>query len=260
MDEVQFQRDGHVATITITRPEAMNAMSGAMYEEISERLLEIDADDEIWCGIVTGSGRAFSAGADLKTMHREPAEGERPSGASWRTWRRRRFDSDIWVQKPLIAAVGGYCLAGGMELAEFCDIRIAADDAQFGAPEVKWNILHGYGALRLPRMIGSSDAMFLLLSGEFMDAREALRIGLVSKVVPREELLPAARALAERICANAPAAVRMTKELARRASEIPLDDGLRLYQEYSRLAGSMEDALEGNRAFAEKRAPLFRNH
>ncbi len=257
MDEVQFERDGHVATITITRPEAMNAMTPEMYGEITARLREIDSDDEIWCGIVTGTGRAFTAGADLKVMH-QPSTDER-SGLTWSPSRQRRFDNDLAVQKPLIAAVNGYCLAGGMELAEFCDIRIASTEAQFGAPEVKWSILHGYGALRLPGMVGMSDAMLMLLTGDFIDADEALRIGLVSKVVEPDELLPEARAIAERICANGPVAVRMTKELARRGGEVSLQDGLRLYQEFTRLVHMTEDSVEGGRAFAEKRDPEFKN-
>ena len=260
MDEVQFERsgpDGHIATITIVRPEAMNAMTPEMYREITVRLREIDEDDDIWCGIVTGSGRAFTAGADLKVMHQPSTETR--GGLPWSPWRQRRFDSDVAVQKPLIAAVNGYCLAGGMELAELCDIRIASTEAQFGAREVRWSILHGYGALRLPGMIGSSDAMLMLLTGDFIDAEEALRIGLVSKVVAPDELMDEARRIAASICRNGPVAVRMTKELALRGGEVSLQDGLRLYQEFSRLVHMTEDSVEGGRAFAEKRDPQFKN-
>ena len=255
MDEVRFEREGRVATITIERPEAMNAMTPEMYREISARLGEIDADDDIWCGIVTGTGRAFSAGADLKRMHQPTDSG---GGLAWSTSRQARFDNDMACSKPLIAAVNGYCLAGGMELAEFCDIRIASTEAQFGAPEVKWSILHGYGALRLPSMVGMSDAMRLLLTGEFIDAEEALRIGLVSKVVAPEELLPEARRMADQICANGPIAVRMTKELARRGGAISLQDGLRLYREYSRLAHMTEDSAEGGRPSPRSAPPSSR--
>ena len=139
----------------------------------------------------------------------------------------------------------------------FCDIRIADDSAQFGCPEVKWAILHGYGSLRLPGMIGLSDALWLLLSGDFVDAQEALRMGLISKVTTRDELLPTARALAGRIAANGPTAVRLTKELATRSREMSLGDGLRLYQEYSRLAFSSDDAREGIASFAERREPKY---
>jgi E-phenylitaconyl-CoA hydratase len=260
MDEVQFERGGkddRIATITIIRPEAMNAMTPAMYAEITDRLREIDSDDDIWCGIVTGTGRAFTAGADLKVMH-QPSTSQR-GGLSWSPSRQRRFDNDVAVQKPLIAAVNGYCLAGGMELAEFCDIRIASTQAQFGAPEVKWSILHGYGALRLPGMVGMSDAMLMLLTGDFIDAAEALRIGLVSEVVEPDELLPEAQSIAERICANGPVAVRMTKELARRSGEVSLQDGLRIYQEFTRLVHMTADSVEGGRAFAEKRDAEFKN-
>src|SRR5205085_12481159 len=151
-------------------------------------LREIDADDEIWVGIVTGAGeRAFTAGADLVSMH---APGADDSG--WRPVRADRFDLGLEVAKPLIAAVNGYCLAGGLELALVCDIRIASESAQFGTPEVKWDLLHGYGAYRLPQIVGLSHAMELLLTGTFIDAATALRIGLVSRVVAPDELMPAA--------------------------------------------------------------------
>ncbi|HJM76086.1 MAG TPA: enoyl-CoA hydratase-related protein [Dehalococcoidia bacterium] len=174
-------------------------------------------------------------------------------------WRQRRFDNDIAVQKPLIAAVNAFCLAGGMELAELRDIRIASTEAQFGAPEVRWSILHGYGALRLPGMIGSSDAMLMLLTGDFINAEEALRIGLVSRVVEPDDLLDEANTIATSICANGPVAVRMTKELALRGSEVSMHDGLRLYQEFTRLVHMTEDSVEGGVAFAEKRDPQFKN-
>lgn len=254
MDEVKYEVSGRIARITLHRPERMNAMTGAMYDAISDGFRAAEADREVRCIIVSGAGgRAFSAGHDLHEM------GGGRNGAPWQPYRPRRFDNGMECAKPSIAAVDGYCLAGGMELALFCDIRIASDRAQFGSPEVKWNILHGYGALRLPDIVGMSNAMYLLLTGEFIDAQTALRAGLVSQVVAPENLEATADRIAERICSNGPTAARLIKELAYRGRDVPLQEGLRLYKEYSRISSSMEDAREGNRAFAEKRPAEFKD-
>src|SRR5215472_16293776 len=211
---VQFERDGRIATITLDRPEKLNAMDREMYHEVSRRLVEIDRDSSIWVGIVTGAGdRAFTAGADLVTVHAPAAETE----PLWQASRPDRFDLAMEIQKPLIAAVNGYCLAGGLELALVCDIRIASETAKFGTPEVKWNLLHGYGAQLLPRIVGMSNAMYLLLTGQFFDATEALRIGLVNEVVSPEHLMRRTYQLAGIICSNGTMAVRITKELAMRS-------------------------------------------
>jgi E-phenylitaconyl-CoA hydratase len=251
---VRFERDGKIAVLTLDRPEKHNAMDSAMYREISDRLGEIDRDDRIWVGIVTGAGdKAFTAGADLVTVH---APGVDQPG--WRATRADRFDLGLEVQKPLIAAVNGYCLAGGLELALICDIRIASERAQFGTPEVKWNLLHGYGAQLLPRIVGMSNAMYLLLTGRFIDAHEAHRIGLVQEVVTHDRVLARAREVAEQICANAPMAVRMTKELALRSRDMNLADGVRYYQALQKTIEASEDLVEGTRAFEEKRTPSFK--
>lgn len=226
-----------IATITIDRPEALNAMSLQMYDEITSALREIDSDPNILVGIVTGTGgRAFSAGADLKQMHQSAANDGR-----WRPWRPDRWDRGLGVSKPLIAAIDGYALAGGLELALFCDLRIATPQSQFGCPEVKWNLLHGFGALRLPKIVGLTNAMMLLLTGEFIDADEALRIGLINRIVEPQKLMSEARTLADTIAERATEAVQMTKELALRSVEAPLDQNLRLYHEFmARLEGSEE--------------------
>jgi E-phenylitaconyl-CoA hydratase len=177
----------------------------------------------------------------------------------WSATRPTRFDLGLEVQKPLLAAVNGYCLAGGLELALVCDIRIASEKAKFGCPEVKWNLLHGFGAQLLPRIVGHSNAMYMLLTGEFIDAREALRIGLVNEVVPPSQLMDRTYELAGTICANGPMAVRMTKELALRSRDLSLPDGVRLYQALNRLVELSADLEEGTRAFAEKRKPEFHN-
>ena len=248
MDEILYTVDGAVASIRLNRPEKLNAMTDEMYQAIGEALREADADPAVRCTILSGEGRAFTSGHDMQTF----------SGRSeWRPWRADRFDTGYESAKPTIAAINGYCLAGGLELALFCDIRICDDTAQFGCPEVHWAILHGYGALRLPGLIGSSDAMRMLLTGRFIDAAEALRIGLVSEVTAPSELMPAALGIADAIASNGPMAIRMTKELARRGRDMSLADGLRLYQEYSRQAFASEDAREGTSAFAARRDPQY---
>ena len=250
--EVTYELAGHVATLTVNRPEKMNAMTDTMYAAIGDALRAAESDRDVRAMIVTGAGHlAFSAGHDLAEL------ADRGEGLGWQPWRARRFDNGLECSKPLIAAINGYCLAGGLELALLCDIRIATPSAQFGAPEVKRGILHGYGALRLPEIVGTSTAMELLLTGDFIDAETALRTGLVSRIVPEAELLPTARRLADTVASNAPIAVRLIKELARRGRELPLADGLRLYQEYSRLASASDDAREGTRAFVEKREAKF---
>lgn len=255
MEMVKFEREGKVAVITLDRPEKLNAMNMDMYVEISERLVEIDRDESIWVGIVTGAGdRAFTAGADLISVH----DPDQPPSA-WAAVRADRFDLGLEVHKPLIAAVNGYCLAGGLELALVCDIRIASERAQFGTPEVKWNLLHGFGAQLLPSIVGLSNAMKLLLTGELIDAREAYRIGLVQEVVAHDQLLARAREVAEQICRNGPMAVRMTKELVMRSRDMTLADGVRYYQSLMRTIDASADLAEGTRAFAERRQPAFRN-
>jgi len=253
---VDFKKDGKIATITVNRPEKLNALDGATSGEVNRLLQEVDRDPEIWVGIVTGAGeRAFSAGADLKTMHRgRPDGGERPA---WQPWRPGGYAGGLEVSKPLIASIHGYCLAGGLELALLCDIRVATEDSQLGTPEVKWNILHGYGAIRTLDFMSMSQAMYLLLTGEFISARKALEWGLITEVVPTGQDMSRSIEIAERICENGPIAVRMTKELVKRGREMPLQDALRIYRDFNRAVNEMEDTREGNLAFAERRKPEY---
>jgi E-phenylitaconyl-CoA hydratase len=245
---VHYEVEGPIATITLDRPEALNAMDTAAYAEITEALRQVDADAAIRVAIVTGAGeRAFSAGADLKEMHAEPADGGR-----WRPWRPDRWDQGVPVGKPMIAAIDGYALAGGLELALKCDIRVATPRSQFGTPEVKWNLLHGYGALRLPGIVGMGNAMMLLLTGDFIDAEEALRIGLVNAVVDPAELMGRALSIARTIAANAPDAVHMTKELAFFGADAPLEQGLRLYHSYMGVVEGNDEQLERTGSFAAR--------
>jgi E-phenylitaconyl-CoA hydratase len=254
-----FERHGPVATITLNRPEKMNALDPATYEEITQAFADIERDRDILVGIITGAGnRAFTAGADLKLMHTGDETGG-GHGEEWAPWRPDRWDFGLTTSKPLIAAVNGYALAGGLELALICDIRIASPNAIFGTPEVKWNLLHGFGAYRLPRIISLSHAMEMLLTGEFIDAETALRIGLVSRIVPTDELMPEAERVAGRIAANGPMAVRMTKELVLNGLTASPGEHFRLMKEYYARADATADQAEGLQAFREKRAPNYRD-
>jgi E-phenylitaconyl-CoA hydratase len=251
---ILFERDDGIATITLNRPEVMNALDPQTYAEITGAFQEIERDHSVRVGIVTGAGeRAFTAGADLKLMHTGA-----PAPADWAPWRPDRWDFGATTSKPLIAAVNGYALAGGLELALVCDIRIASPNAIFGTPEVKWNLLHGYGAYQLPRIIGLSYAMEMLLTGEFIDADTALRVGLVSRVVPTGELMAEARSLAGRIRDNGPMAVRMTKDLVRHGLSASPEQHFRLMREYYDRIDATPEQTEGLSAFREKRSPDYR--
>jgi E-phenylitaconyl-CoA hydratase len=251
---IVFESHDGIATITINRPEVLNALDPATYTEITEAFQQIERDPDILVGIVTGAGeKAFTAGADLKIMHTGNAD-----LSQWTPWRQDRWDFGATTSKPLIAAINGYALAGGLELALVCDIRIAAPNAVFGTPEVKWNLLHGFGAYQLPRIISLSHAMEMLLTGEFIDAATAERIGLVSRVVPAGELQAEAERIARLIAANGPMAVRMTKELIRSGLSASPAEHFRLMNEYYSRVDATAEQAEGLTAFAEKRKPRYR--
>ena len=246
----------HVALITLNRPESLNAMTAESGALLRSALTRVHTDPEIRVGIVTGAGdRAFSAGADLKEWARPEATG--PSGGTVEailTVEPADETSTIPVAKPLIAAINGYCLGGGLELALACDIRIATPEASFALPEVRHGFIPGGGGVpRLLRSIPRSAAMELILTGDRCDAETALRWGIVSRVVPREELLPTALAIAGRIAGNAPLAVRAAKELARVSSDLPLDEALRFGGVLRWMVGQTPEAREGPRAFAQDR-------
>ncbi len=251
---IEFEARDGIARVTINRPEVLNAMDPATYAEITDAFARIERDPDILVGIVTGAGeRAFTAGADLKLMHTGHAD-----PAEWTPWRPDRWDFGATTSKPLIAAINGYALAGGLELALVCDIRIASPNAVFGTPEVKWNLLHGLGAYLLPRIISLSHAMELLLTGEFIDAATAERIGLISRVVPADQLQAEADRIARVIASNGPMAVRMTKELARNGLSASLPEHFRLMSEYYLRVDATADQAEGLSAFAQKRKPRYR--
>jgi E-phenylitaconyl-CoA hydratase len=245
-----------IATITIARPEAMNALDPETLQSLNEAFQKASFDDEVRAIILTGSGTsAFCTGSDLKkTMPPRESFAELTFG---RVQRYYPF-SGVDIDKPIICAVNGYALAGGMELALACDIRIASTSAKFGQSEVRvGSIPAAGGTQRLPRTIGLSDALLMMLTGDLIDAAEALRIGLVSRVVPPEELICVSTSIARRIVDNAPLAVRAVKKLVRDGLEMPLTAAIQSEQYVLGLIRDTHDRIEGRKAFQEKRKPEF---
>src|SRR5262245_16484803 len=245
-----------IATITINRPERMNAMDAEHYKGLSQAWMRVRDDTGIRVAIITGAGeKSFSAGADIKSFLTAP------SGLDemWLTQRDQLLNRGLEVWKPIIAAVNGYCLAGGMTLLLATDIRIAAEHATFGVAEVKRGIIPGNGGTqRILEQLPYAIAMELLLTGDPIDAATATRFGLVNKVVPRDQLMPAALAMAQKIAANAPLAVQAAKELAVRSRDTDRVTGLRLEALVNRLLQFTQDAKEGPAAFAAKRPADFK--
>jgi enoyl-CoA hydratase/carnithine racemase len=254
-DRVRYERDGHVATITYNRPEVLNAINGALRQDLNAAWERFRDDTEAWVAIVTGAGRAFCVGADLRDGAH--SAGHWP-GSFWEIPTVNSFESGLEVWKPTIAAVNGYCLGYGLTLVAACDFVIAADDAQFGMPEVRLGVPTIVGAIRLPRRLGMQAALELLLTGERIDAARAAAIGLAGRVVPREELLAEAHRFADRLCAGAPLAVRAVKEMAYRGQALPWTEAVRMGEAMRRLVGATEDAAEGRAAAAEGRAPQWK--
>jgi enoyl-CoA hydratase/carnithine racemase len=250
-----YERKGKIAYITINRPEAMNAMDPDTYKELSQAWVDVRDDPDVWVAIITGAGdKAFSAGADLRKTIGRPVE----KWHFWQTQEEQILNRGLEVWKPVIAAVNGYCLAGGMTLLLATDIRIAAEHATFGLSEVTRGILPGNGGTqRTIRQLPYPVAMYFLLTGERMTAQEAVQAGLINKVVPLAELMPEAERIAKRICENAPLAVRAIKELAVRGQYMPIEYGLRLEQAVQQVLATTDDAKEGPKAFSEKRKPEY---
>jgi len=257
MSSVEINVENRIATITLNRPEAMNSVDPEMRALLHRTWDRIRTDDEIWVAIITGAGeKAFCTGTDLKKSM--------PTNETFARQMFARPHSDALIaglntDKPLIAAVNGYAMGGGMELALACDIRICSQNAQFALSEVKVGSMPGSGGTqRLPRFVGMSDAMLMLLTGDRADADEALRIGLVSKVVPQAELLATARSIAERIAANAPLSVRAVKRMVQQGQDMPLSHALDAERYVFGLLFNSEDRIEGRKAFAEKRKPRYK--
>ena len=255
MPYVTYEKRGHIAVMTLNRPERMNALGRELSADLREAEAEFARDDDVWLGIYTGAGdRAFCAGLDLKEAATQ-GSGVATGGSSGTSAvsRFERIAPDHG--KVTIAAINGAAYGGGLEMALTCDIRICAETARMALAEVKVGLCPPGGSFNLPRLVGLSNSMWLLLSGEPADAGEALRMGLVTRVVPNSELLDTAVQMGETIVANAPLAVRATRKLAHLGMEMPRDYARRMGAMLIESVWSSEDAVEGARAFAERRPP-----
>jgi len=248
---IRYETKGRVAVVTIDRPDAMNALTKEMLGALDAAFEAFEGDDDLWVAILTAAGdRAFCTGMDLKEAIPLLTSGDE---LGYEDHTKRQF-SDVF--KPIIAAVNGHCIAGGMEMLAGTDLRVAAEHATFGLGEVRWGLVPAGGShIRFPRQIPWALAMELLLTGDPIDARRAYEIGLVNRVVPADELMPTALKLADRICKNGPLAVRTSKQIAVRA--LGLEAGFVLEKALAAKVFASDDAAEGPRAFAEKRKPRF---
>ncbi len=252
---ILVDRRERVGLITLNRPQALNALNDALMDELDAALLAFDSDEGIGAVVVTGSEKAFAAGADIGAMKEWSYMDVYKSDYITRNWETLRR-----VRKPVIAAVAGFALGGGCELAMMCDIVIAADSAKFGQPEIKLGIIPGAGGTqRLPRAVGKAKAMDLVLTGRMMDAIEAERAGLVSRVVPAAQLLDEAIGVATQIAAFSLPVVMMAKESINRAYEAPLTEGMLFERRLFHSLFATADQKEGMAAFVGKRKPQFQN-
>jgi enoyl-CoA hydratase len=250
---VRLERDGPVAVVLLNRPKQLNALSGELMAALVETLRQLDEDRDVRAIVVGGNERAFAAGADIAEL---------AAGTAISLYENRRIDA--WdairaVRTPLVAAVSGFCLGGGCELAMLCDLIVASESATFGQPEINLGVLPGAGGTqRLTRAVGKAVAMDMILSGRTLSAREALDFGLVARVVAREAWLAEAKRVAADIAAKSPISVRLAKEAVDKAFEAPLAVGVEFERRAFYLARASDDATEGLNAFVEKRLPEFR--
>jgi len=250
---VLVERDGRVAVVLLNRPKQLNALSGELMDELVTALRELDEDAEVSAIVLGGNERAFAAGADIAEL---------AAGTSISLYEDRR--SEAWesiraVRTPIVAAVSGFCLGGGCELAMLCDVIVAAESARFGQPEINLGVLPGAGGTqRLTRAVGKALAMDMILTGRMLSAREALDFGLVARVVAREAWLDEAKRVAREIAAKSPISVRLAKEAIDKSFEMPLSAGVEFERRSFSLARAAEDATEGLTAFVEKRPPEFK--
>ncbi len=254
-ENILVETRGRVGLITLNRPKALNALNDALMDELGTALAQFDADENIGCMIITGSEKAFAAGADIGAMKDWTYMDVYKSEYITRNWERIRT-----VRKPVIAAVAGFALGGGCELSMMCDFTIAAETAKFGQPEIKLGIIPGAGGTqRLPRAVSKSKAMDMVLTARMMDAAEAERAGLVSRVVPADKLLDEALAAANQICEYSLPIVIAAKESVNRAYESTLSEGVLFERRTFHSLFATEDQKEGMSAFVEKRKPKFKH-
>lgn len=253
---LQLEKENSIAIVTINRPEALNALNGEVIEELEQFIVDVEEDKEILALILTGAGRSFVAGADIGAQAVLDIEG----GRSWGRRGSALFRRIERMEIPTIAAVNGFALGGGCELAMSCDMIIASNKAKFGQPEVSLGITPGFsGTQRLPRRVGAAKAKELILTGEHIKADEAEKIGLVNKVVESEELMRAAKNLAKKIIKNAPLAVKYSNAAIKRGMEVDIDTGIAIENELFAMCYATEDQKEGMNAFLEKRRAVFKN-
>jgi enoyl-CoA hydratase len=255
-DNLLVERESGVAVLTVHRPQRLNALDASTLDELRQALLDFQQDESIRCVIVTGAGdKAFVAGADITEIARDTPDGARRRARAGQ----RVFDLIERLGKPVIAAVNGFALGGGCELAMACTLRIAADTAKFGQPEINLGLIPGFaGTQRLPRLVGKSRAMELILTGTPITAADALAIGLVNRVVPPPELMRAARAWASELATKPPIALRYAIEAINSGMEMPFAEACALEASLFGMVTTSEDMKEGTRAFLEKRKPEFR--
>ena len=255
-DNLLVQREPGVAVLTVQRPQRLNALDAATLDELRQAFLDVQQDDSIRCVILTGAGdKAFVAGADINEFARDT-----PEGARDRALRGQQvFDLIERLGKPVIAAVNGFALGGGCELAMACTLRLAADSARFGQPEINLGLIPGFaGTQRLARLVGKTKAMEMILTGAPIGASEALAIGLVNRVVPAAALMTEARALASELAAKPPMALRYAMDAVNRGLDMPFAEGCQLEAALFGLVTTTEDMREGTTAFLEKRKPEFK--
>jgi len=250
---VVVQREGAVGVVLLNRPEALNALSSALMDELVGALEQLDRDPEVRCIVLGGNERAFAAGADVAELATAtPID-------LYESRRLDRWDAIRALRTPLVAAVSGFCLGGGCELAMACDLIVASETAQFGQPEINLGVLPGAGGTqRLTHAVGKALAMDVILTGRFLSADEALRAGLVARVVACEAWLVEAKRVAAGIAAKSPVSVRLAKEAVDQAFEAPLSAGVQFERRAFSLARASDDATEGLNAFIEKRKPHFK--
>ena len=254
-ESILVEKRGAVALVTVNRPDKLNALNATVRRELVEAFASLGADDAVRAIVLAGAGeKAFIAGADIgEFAGRSPLEQRQAMRSD------SVYDAAHRCAKPIIAAIHGYCLGGGCELSMACDIRIASEDARLGQPEVNLGIIPGGGGTqRLPRLVGEGYAMKMILTGDFIPAAEALRIGLVDEVVPRDKLLDRALELANKIAEKSPVAVKLAREAIKAARKGNLEEGLELEGNLFAVGFSSEDKEEGVAAFLEKRKPSFK--
>jgi|TARA_B110000438_G_scaffold5202_1_gene5160 enoyl-CoA hydratase/carnithine racemase len=254
--EATYKLEGHIATITYNRPESLNAINGDMRECLNAAWLEFYNDPEAWVAILTGAGRAFCAGADLRSGQGNAAG--KWSGSYFEIPTINSFESGLELWKPTIAAVNGACIGYGLTGAVATDFLIASDKAIFGMPEVKVGVPTIVGSMRIPEKLSWADAMEILLTGDNISAEKAVQIGLAWKVVPHAELIEEAHKLANRLCQGAPLAIRAVKEVASRSRRMGWSEAIRMGESIRRIVGDTEDAKEGLTSFREKRPPVWK--